>query len=86
MPWGEIKLQVNDEVSKRLEERHILEDEVKQVIHHAETEGEKLYEPDANKYLAHLRIGNATFYVEYSVEPGNYIVRSAYAHKSEIVG
>jgi hypothetical protein len=84
--WGEIKLQISDEIKQRLEDRHILEDEVKQVIHHAETEGEKLYEPNANRYLAKLRIGEATFYVEYSIGEEDYIVRSAYAHKSEIAG
>jgi glutamate synthase (NADPH/NADH) small chain len=84
--WEEVKLQVSDEVRQKLEDRHILEDEVKQVIHHAEIEGDKLYQPDANRYLAKLRIGNATFYAEYSIEPDSYIVRSAYAHKSEIVG
>jgi glutamate synthase (NADPH/NADH) small chain len=84
--WEKIKLQVSDEVKQKLEDRHILEDDVKQVIHQAESEGEKLYEPDANRYLAKLRIGKATFYVEYSIEPESYAVRSAYAHKSEIVG
>jgi len=86
MFWEEIKLQVSDEIKQRLEDRHILEDEVKQVIHHAETGGEKLYEPNANRYLAKLRIGEATFYVEYSIDEEDYIVRSAYAHKSEIAG
>ena len=86
MTWEEIKLQVNDEIKQLLEERHISEDEVKQVIHHAETEGEKLYQPDENRYLAKLKIGKAAFYVEYSIEDGNYIVRSAYAHKAEIKG
>lgn len=83
MTWEEIKLQVSNEVKQLLEERHILGDEVKQVIHHAETGGEKLYLPDKNRYLAKLKIGKATFYVEYSVEDGSYIVRSAYAHKAE---
>ena len=86
MSWEGIKLQINDEVSKRLEERHILEDDVKQVIHNAESSGEKLYMPDENLYLAQLRIGEATFYAKYSVEQESYIVRSAYAHKSEISG
>jgi glutamate synthase (NADPH/NADH) small chain len=84
--WEEVKLQLSDEVKQKLEDRHILEDEVKQVIHYAETEGEKLYLPDDNRYLAKLRIGKATFYAEYSIEPDSYVVRSAYAHKSEIVG
>ena len=86
MSWEEIKLQLDDEVGKRLEERHILEDDVKQVIHNAESSGEKLYKPDENIFLAKLIIGKATFYVEYSIEQTNYILRSAYAHKSEISG
>lgn len=86
MTWEEIKLRVSNEVKQLLEERHILEDEVRQVIHHAETEGDKLYLPDENKYLAKLRIGKATFYVEYSAEEGSYIIRSAYAHKAEMKG
>jgi len=84
--WEATKLQVSSEVKQLLEKRHILDDEVRQVIHHAETEGEKLYLPDKNRYLAKLRIGKATFYVEYSIEQGSYIVRSVYAHKAEMKG
>ncbi|MFC1869747.1 hypothetical protein ACFLYE_00575 [Chloroflexota bacterium] len=84
MTWEEIKLELSDELKQRLEDRHILEDEVKQVIHHAETDGEKLFQPDENRYLAKLRIGEATFYVAYSIEGDRYGVNSAYAHKSEI--
>ncbi len=84
MTWEEIKLRVSDKVKQLLEERHILEDEVKSIIHYGETEGEKLYQPEANRYLAKSRIGEATFYVEYSIEEGNYLVHTAYAHKAEI--
>lgn len=84
MTWEEIKLEISDDVKLRLEGRHILEDEVKQVINNAETKGEKLYQPDANRYLAKLRIGSATFYVEYSINEDKYVVNSAYAHKAEI--
>ena len=86
MSYNDIKLQISSEIEKILEERHILEDEIKQVIHHAETDGDKLYLPDTNTFLSKLRIGNATFYVKYSVEEESYLVQSAYAHKSEILG
>ena len=86
MSWEEIKLNVSDEVRRLLEERHISENEVKQVIYDAETKGEKLYQPETNRYLAKLRIERATFYAEYSIEQGNYVVRSAYAYKSEVKG
>ena len=84
MAWEEIKLQVTDEVKQLLEERHIAEDEVKQVINNAEAEGKKLYQPEANRYLAKLRIGKATFYVEYAIEEDRYLVRAAYTHKAEV--
>ncbi len=84
MAWEEIKLLVTDEVKKLLEERHIAEDEVKQVIDNAEAEGKKLYQPEANRYLAKLRIGKATFYVEYAIEEDRYLVKAAYAHKAEV--
>ena len=84
MPWEEIKLQVGDEVKKRLEERHISEDEIKQVIDFAETKGEKLYQPDANRYLAKNRLGEVTIYVEYSTDENGYIVHTAYSHRSKV--
>lgn len=84
--WHKIKLDIRPEVNRYLEMRHVLEDEVKQVIFQAETTGEKLYQPDSGKFLAKLRIGKATFYVEYSQGTGKFIVESAYAHKSEIIG
>jgi glutamate synthase (NADPH) small chain len=86
MSWEEIKLEIRPSVKQYLEMRHISEDEVKQVIHQAETTKEKLFQPDSGKFLAKLRIGKATFYVEYSQNNGSFIVESAYAHKSEIIG
>jgi glutamate synthase (NADPH) small chain len=84
--WQEIKLEISPSIKQYLEMRHVSEDEVRQVIDRAETTKEKLYQPDSGRYLAKLRIGKATFYVEYHQGAGGFVVDSAYAHKSEIVG
>lgn len=84
MSWEEIKLQVGDGVKKLLEERHISEEEVKKVIDFAETKGEKLYQQEANRYLAKSRLGEVTIYVEYSTDENGYIVHTAYSHRSKI--
>jgi glutamate synthase (NADPH/NADH) small chain len=84
MSWAEMKLQVSDEVKKRLEDRHISEDEVKQVIDFAETNGEKLYQPEANRCLAKNRLGEVTIYVEYSTDEKGYIIHTAYSHRSKV--
>jgi hypothetical protein len=83
--WRHVKLEISPEVNRYLEMRHVLEDEIKQVIFHAETTGDKLYQPDANRYLGKLRIGKATFYADYSYGEKALIVNLAYAHRSEIV-
>ena len=62
--------------------RHVLD--VAAVIGNAEETGEKLYRDD--RYLAQLRIGEVTFYVEYSVaDAGGYRVHTGYAHKALIL-
>ena len=82
-----LSLEKSPEVAELLESRHILDDEVKMVIHQAEATGEKLYQPDANRFLAKLRIADATFYVEYSPAAENsYTVHTAYSHRSEFGG
>jgi hypothetical protein len=80
-----IKLQKSEEISEILESRHILDDEVKMVIHNAESKGEKLYQPDIERFLAKLKIADVTFYVEYSLAgERTYIVHTAYFHRAEL--
>jgi glutamate synthase (NADPH/NADH) small chain len=80
-----IKLQKSEEVSEILESRHILDDEVKMVIRNAESRGEKLYQPETQRFLAKLKITDVTFYVEYSIAgEKTYIVHTAYSHRAEL--
>jgi hypothetical protein len=84
--WQDVPLEITEEVNKVIEMRHVLADEIKQVIFHAETTGEKLYQAGGNRYLGKLRIGKATFYAEYAYGKGNFSVKSVYYHRSEIAG
>jgi len=80
-----IKLQKSEEVSEILESRHILDDEVKMVIHNAESKGEKLYRPETARFLGKLKIAGVTFYAEYSLAGEKaYIVHTAYSHRAEL--
>ncbi len=81
-----MKLQIGDMVRARMETRHILDDDVKRVIDHAEKTGEKLYQPDNKILLSKLRVNQVYFYVEYSPVEGGFEVYSAYAHRFLLVG
>jgi glutamate synthase (NADPH/NADH) small chain len=84
--WEDVKLEISAEVNRYLEMRHVQPDEVKQVIFHAETTGEKLYKPGADEFLGKLKIGRVTFYTDYLIGKESFIVKSAYTHRSEITG
>lgn len=85
--YEEIRIEKSPEVAEVLESRHILDDEVKMVIDNAEKTGEKLYRPEGERFLAKLRIGDLTVYVEYSpLGERAFQIHTAYAHKSEIKG
>ena len=86
MSWADVKLEISAEVNRYLEMRHVQADEVKQVIFHAETTGEKLYQPGTKRFLGKLKIGRATFYADYSPGEASFTLNSAYAHRSEIIG
>jgi hypothetical protein len=75
----------DERVTALLNERHILDQDIKQVIAAAEATEVKLYQPNSDRYLAKLQTANATFYVEYSPVPDGYQVHTAYFHKSEII-
>jgi len=79
-----IELQKTSELAELLESRHILDDEIKTVIHNAEATKKKLYQPESNRFLAKMRIGNVTFYVEYSpVAERTHLIHTAYCHRAE---
>jgi len=84
-----MEIEISSEVKGLMEARGVREEDISAVVEHAETTGEKLYQPDANRYLAKLRIGEgeegATFYAEYSLEDGKCIVQTAYMHMSDFV-
>ena len=85
--WENIRLKRSGEVLRLMAERKLTMDEVKPVIHHAETTGDKLYQPDSDRFLAKLVIGNVTYYVEYSPteEENAYTVHTTYYHKTTLL-
>lgn len=81
-----VTLHMTEEVRRRADDRRILESDIRQVIHHAETTGRKLHHSTSGVYRGYHRIGNVTFWVEYTPIEGGYRVHNAYCHRMNIVG
>jgi glutamate synthase (NADPH/NADH) small chain len=94
--WGEkmerpkqeheaVKLILCGDVEKKMDDRFILLDEVKQVILNAEKSGAKFVDKESGHNLAHLRIGHVTYWVEYEPCGDRYKLHKAYSHRIQII-
>lgn len=81
-----IKLVIPDKVSRIMEERRILEDDIRKVIDYAEQTGRKLQSRDTGHYLAYYQPVSVTYWVEYSLQDDGFVVHNAYSHRIEISG
>jgi hypothetical protein len=82
--FEQIHLYIPGEVERLMEDRRILREDIQEVIHHAETTGEKFIDPSSGRSLASFRPGRVTYWVEYSQVGEDYQVHSAYSHRMEM--
>jgi glutamate synthase (NADPH/NADH) small chain len=94
--WGEtvadqedhaiIKLQISDEVRDILEQRQILDDDLRAVIEYAERTGNRLLNHQTGRLLAHFKPTSVTYWVDYTpTSQGEFAIHNAYSHRMEIV-
>jgi ferredoxin len=86
-PYNDITLIISDETREKLDKRLILEENVKMVIHCAETSKKRLYCYEDDIYTAHQEQGKVTFWAQYRpVGNGAYLLLNAYLHRLRIEG
>ena len=77
-----IKIEKSAEIAALMDERHITDDDIRNVITNAEKTGRKLYKQDSDHFLSKRRIGQIYFYVEYSrAGESAYRIHAAWAHR-----
>jgi Fe-S oxidoreductase len=84
--YESIILTMTEEVRKRIDDRRILENDIRQVIEQAEKSGKRLQNSGTGHFLAYLQSENVTFWVEYSPADNGFMVHNAYCHRMKIVG
>ena len=84
--YENIVMEMSEEVRRRIDDRRILEDDIRKVINHAEQSGKRLQNAGIGHFLAYLQSENVTFWVEYSPGNNGFLVHNAYCHRMNIVG
>jgi glutamate synthase (NADPH/NADH) small chain len=84
-PYERIHLIMDDDVKNKINNEMILEEEIQEVIHGAESSGEKIIDTAGGRMVAHKQIGIITVWVEYRPEDSGFMVFNAYCHRMQIL-
>ena len=77
-----VKIEKSAEIATIMDERHITDDDIRNVITYAEDTGRKLYKQDSSHFLSKRRMGQTYFYVEYSpAGESTYEIHATWAHR-----
>jgi hypothetical protein len=79
-PWDALPIFVSDAVREKLEDRHIIDSDIKQTLWEASSRGRYLISPEGTK-LASSRIGNVTFWVEFREDDRSFVIINAWSHR-----
>ena len=85
-PWEDVPLVISVEAGRMLEERRILEDDVRQVLHRVAGGGRYLAHGEDGRRIAAAELGEVTFWVEYRDGQDGYEVLRAWSHRMRIAG
>ena len=67
-----------------LDRRHILAEDVRRVIHRAETSGRYLVQPGSDRRLAGFRPVRVTYWIEYEPSADGFVVHNGYSHRMQL--
>ncbi|MBU3947713.1 MAG: 4Fe-4S dicluster domain-containing protein [Proteobacteria bacterium] len=81
-----IVLNISSEVWQILEDRRILVTDLEEVIRHAETSGQKFFNPDTRHFKTSLKLYNTTFWLEYTTSDNGFTIYNAYSHRMVVSG
>jgi hypothetical protein len=79
-----IRLSVDPEVRVLLEKRRFKDEDLQKTIAEAEHTGKKFIHPRTGRFLAGVRQGSVTVWVEYGPRDDGYEIYSAYHHRVEV--
>ncbi len=84
MSYASIRLVIPAEVQEMLEKRLILVEDIQQVLEMAERTGARLVNKQTGHSLAYQKLGSVTYWIEYTLQDGAYLIHKAYSHRMEL--
>lgn len=80
----DLNLIIPENIWRTMEQRLILQEDIREVISHSRSTGERFFNPEDSSYLASLRIKYVTYWVRFSEEKDGIHILSVYSHRMEV--
>ena len=84
--WEGISLHIEPEISVLLEERRILEDDIRKVLFQVKQEGSAFIHGENGSKISSVQLGQVTFWVQYKEENGTFTIERCWSHRMTITG
>lgn len=80
-----LEIDISAQLSQKLNDEMILEEEIEAVIEHCESTGKKVLDPQTGHFCGHLQIGKITYWAEYlPLDSNHFELITAYSHRMSI--
>jgi hypothetical protein len=84
--WEKVSLHISQELSTLLEERRILEDDIRKVLYQQRQKGSALIHGDSGSKISSATLGPVTFWVQYKEENRSFNIERCWSHRMTISG
>lgn len=84
--WEKISLEISPELSATLEERRILEDDIRRVLYDSKEKGSSLVHGENGSRISSAKLGQVTFWVRYKEDNNVFNIESCWSHRMTISG
>lgn len=71
-------------LEEKLDKHLILEDDIRRTITYCEKNGTQILDTETGRFIGHCRLGNITYWVEYLIDNGRFMVWNVYSHRMRI--
>ena len=92
--WGEnldtmekhytVKLSISEEIYSKMDNLHISEEDVYDVVEHCEQSNETVLDGETGILTGHARLGIITYWVQYKKESNKIEVANVYCHRIQV--
>lgn len=84
--YESVAVEFTDEARTMMEERRILLSDVQKTLHAVQGSGQELQNTDSGHKLVQFRPVTVTYWVEYEMKGGTYLVHRVWSHRMHVLG